>query len=165
MELDKIEKLLEQYWNCETTMEEEKQLKAFFKRGDYPDHLKEVALLFGYYREQSDKEIADESFDEMLTEKLQVSKTIVINNKTFYRFLKVAAAISIIFIAGILANKYQTDYGNNITMTEDTFTTPEEAYEETKRALHLLSTKMNTGKKHIKKIMVLNQAKEKVDKH
>jgi hypothetical protein len=46
MDLSRIEKLLERYWNCVSTVEEEEELRAFFngKSGnDLPDELKEAA--------------------------------------------------------------------------------------------------------------------------
>ena len=34
-----IEQLLERYWQCETSLEEEAQLRTFFMEGDVPGHL------------------------------------------------------------------------------------------------------------------------------
>ncbi|MCF2488929.1 HEAT repeat domain-containing protein [Dyadobacter sp. CY347] len=46
-----IEKLLEKYYEGETTIKEEKELKYFFQTGDVPDHLKSHAAQFGYFVE------------------------------------------------------------------------------------------------------------------
>ena len=39
MDFKYIEQLLERYWQCDTSLEEEAQLRAFFSRSDVPAHL------------------------------------------------------------------------------------------------------------------------------
>lgn len=48
MALD-IEKLLEKYYDGETSLEEERALKQFFQSGDVPEHLQSHAAQFGYF--------------------------------------------------------------------------------------------------------------------
>ncbi|HMP30102.1 MAG TPA: hypothetical protein PKD85_10905, partial [Saprospiraceae bacterium] len=48
-----IEELLEKYWNAETTIEEEKQLKAYFQSNDVDDQHKAYSTLFSYFDEES----------------------------------------------------------------------------------------------------------------
>jgi hypothetical protein len=47
-------------------------------------------------------------------------------------------------------------------LVEDTFKSPEEAYEETKKAFLLIAEKMNTGRVQAQKIGALNEAEEKI---
>lgn len=44
-----IEKLLEKYYDGETSLEEERALKQFFQSGDVPKHLRSHAAQFGYF--------------------------------------------------------------------------------------------------------------------
>ena len=53
MESAKIEKLLEKYYEAETTLQEEKQLKDYFSRSDVPAHLKEHKDMFNYFNDSS----------------------------------------------------------------------------------------------------------------
>ncbi|NIJ55047.1 HEAT repeat domain-containing protein [Dyadobacter arcticus] len=46
-----IEKLLEKYYEGETTVEEEKELKRYFQNEDIPAHLKSHTAQFGYFVE------------------------------------------------------------------------------------------------------------------
>lgn len=46
MDYKYIEQLLERYWECRTTIEEEQILRSFFRQTDIPDHLKASADLF-----------------------------------------------------------------------------------------------------------------------
>ena len=39
MDSNYIEQLLERYWQCETSVEEEAQLRSFFRDEDVPAHL------------------------------------------------------------------------------------------------------------------------------
>ena len=48
MALD-IEKLLEKYYDGETSLEEERALKQFFQSGEVPEHLQSHAAQFGYF--------------------------------------------------------------------------------------------------------------------
>ena len=50
MKLD-IELLLDKYYEGETSIEEEKELKRFFQNENVPDHLKSHAAQFGYFVE------------------------------------------------------------------------------------------------------------------
>ena len=47
-----IEQLLERYWQCETSLEEEAQLRTFFMEGDVPGHLLRYKDLFVYQQLQ-----------------------------------------------------------------------------------------------------------------
>lgn len=44
-----IERLLEKYYNGETSLEEERALKQFFQSGEVPEHLQSHAAQFGYF--------------------------------------------------------------------------------------------------------------------
>ena len=43
-----IEQLLERYWQCETSLEDEAELRAFFSGSDVPKHLLRYKDLFVY---------------------------------------------------------------------------------------------------------------------
>ena len=49
-----IEQLLERYWQCETSLEEEAQLRTFFMEGDVPGHLLRYKDLFVYQQLQQE---------------------------------------------------------------------------------------------------------------
>ena len=52
MDSKQIEQLLEKYWNTETSLEEEQQLRDFFRGENIPETLKETAELFRYFDQQ-----------------------------------------------------------------------------------------------------------------
>ena len=49
MELNKIENILEKYFQGETTIAEEKQLKEYFSSPDVAQHLEQYKPMFGYF--------------------------------------------------------------------------------------------------------------------
>ena len=57
MDVKYIEQLLERYWQCETSLEEEAQLRAFFTKGDVPGHLLRYKDLFVYQQLQQEEHL------------------------------------------------------------------------------------------------------------
>ena len=55
MELANIEKLVEKYLNAETTLQDEKTLRTYFKEAIVPTHLQEYAYLFSYFANTKDE--------------------------------------------------------------------------------------------------------------
>jgi len=55
MDSNRINELLKKYWSCETSLEEEAELREIFKAGNVPDELKETAPLFQYFEENKKK--------------------------------------------------------------------------------------------------------------
>ena len=48
MNAQQIEQLLQRYWDAETTVDEERQLRQFFNANDVPQHLMRYKDLFVY---------------------------------------------------------------------------------------------------------------------
>lgn len=63
MDYKYIEQLLERYWNCETTLEEEHILRTFFSQKDVPAGLLKYRDLFCYEQTESKTETLGDDFD------------------------------------------------------------------------------------------------------
>ena len=50
MDYKYIEQLIERYWQCQTSLEEEQILRAFFSQEQVPENLRRYAPLFAYSR-------------------------------------------------------------------------------------------------------------------
>ena len=57
MDFKYIEQLLERYWRCETSLEEEAQLRAFFTKEEIPEHLLRYKDLFVYQQFQQEEHL------------------------------------------------------------------------------------------------------------
>ena len=160
MDYKRIEALLDKYWEAETTLEEEQELIRFFTEEEVPTHLSEAAQVFRYFALQKTPKINDPSFDERVIGAENVTapphKTKVIR-WDLKRALNIAAAVGGVVVASfIIRNQIVVDQAS------DTFDDPKVAFEETKKALELLSTKLNKGKEEAMKIRTINDAQEKV---
>lgn len=65
MDYKYIEQLLKRYWQCETSLEEEQILRAFFCQKNVPAHLAEYVPLFAAQRQASDLHVSAD-FDQRL---------------------------------------------------------------------------------------------------
>ncbi len=66
MDYKYIEQLLERYWQCDTTLEEEEILRAFFCQQDVPAELRRYRSLFTYGQEERADAPLGEDFDERM---------------------------------------------------------------------------------------------------
>ncbi|MCD8266149.1 MAG: pyruvate ferredoxin oxidoreductase [Prevotellaceae bacterium] len=74
MDYKYIEQLLQRYWECETSLEEEAILRAFFSQKDIPEELKRYASLFEAERQMAEEAHLPADFDERLRRKLGESE-------------------------------------------------------------------------------------------
>ncbi len=67
-----IEQLLERYWQCETSLEDEAELRAFFSGSDVPKHLLRYKDLFVYQQLQQEVHLG-EDFDARVLAEVEAS--------------------------------------------------------------------------------------------
>lgn len=165
MDSKNIDILLERYWNCTSTVEEENELKKLFEDDEVAKKYPDVAPLFRYYKSQSNVILEDEKFEQRIINQIdkKPETKVVKMESNFQNYLKVAAVV-VIVIAGSIVFRNGIWQGEKppVAMVEDTFNTPEEAYEETKRAFALIASKMNQGRNETEKIKILSEAEDKI---
>ena len=66
MDYKYINQLLERYWKCETSLEEEEILRTFFSQDELPAELKPYKSLFSYELSEAKNEALGEEFDQKL---------------------------------------------------------------------------------------------------
>ena len=64
MDYKYIEQLLERYWDCETTYEEESILRTFFSQKDVPARLLKYRSLFEYQKQAASEAPLGDDFDQ-----------------------------------------------------------------------------------------------------
>ena len=133
MELARIEKLLDKYFEGETTISEEKELKVYFTGETVPSHLEKYKDLFGYFSNQSEVVATRETT-------LPKQTTMI---RYLYPFIGVAASIAVVI--GIFMSIPDPD----TTQVADTYEDPEVALQKTKEVLNLVAQYMNEGKKDL----------------
>ena len=107
MNAQQIEQLLQRYWDCKTTVEEERQLRQFFNGNDVPQHLMRYKDLF-VYEEFMQEEQLSKDFDERLLKRIELSvvkaKSISILSR-LAPIAKAAAAVAMLLVLGNLAER------------------------------------------------------------
>jgi hypothetical protein len=160
MDFKQIEQLLEKYWNAETSLEEEQELHRFFQGADVPESLKETAALFRYFEEEKSRSL-NENFDAAVTKQIkqrQGGKMVSMTN--WFQISRVAAGVAVIVAAVyMIGHEVRKSSPNEITDTESD---PKLAFEETKKALLMISKNFGKAQQEASKINLLNEAEEKI---
>lgn len=99
-----IEQLLERYWECQTTLEEEKILRAFFSQDDVPARLLQYRDLFIYQTEEVAEDVLGADFDErilsIINEPAPVKARKIKLSQRFIPLFKAAAIVAIVLGVG-----------------------------------------------------------------
>ena len=114
MDYKYINQLLQRYWNCETTLEEEKILRAFFSQAHIPAHLEPYRPLFVYQQEEQQTRLGsqfDEQLIALIDEPLSVKARTITPTRRLMPLFKAAAMVAIILTLGNAMQKpFQKDY-------------------------------------------------------
>jgi hypothetical protein len=138
MDYKYIEQLMERYWQCETSLEEEKILRTFFSQKDVPVALIPYKDLFTYEQQSAEEEVLGSDFDERMLSMIEEpapakARTVTLTRRLMPLF-KAAAMVAIILTLGNAAQvafnqedepasvagyQHQTD-GMSVAMTDST---------------------------------------------
>lgn len=121
MDYKYIHQLLERYWNCETSLEEEKILRAFFSQDDIPADLEHYRPLFTYEQQEVQRTVLGDDFDErmmrLIDEPVTVKARTVTLTQRMMPLFKAAAMVAIILTLG---NAMQKPFQKGYPETVDT---------------------------------------------
>jgi len=149
MDYKLINQLLEKYWEGESTLEEEQQLKAYFNSSELADEHKEFVPLFQYLKSEKEQLLRTEVIDTTLQRIEEEAQKPVAKTRRLYIVLSRAAAVLLLLAASFQVYQYQTQEEQKALYVE--IEDPEEAYQKTKEALMLVSKELNKGKRKAKK--------------
>ncbi|MTI32703.1 hypothetical protein [Xanthovirga aplysinae] len=160
MESKVVEKLLERYYEGNTSEGEEHKLRAYFEGEDVPNHLKPVQLQFKYFQNASLEKLEDHSFEKKVIDKIRAQSS---HERKFnllgLNFSKLSIAASLLLLLGYFFLAQPDFFKREDSITKSTVNDPEQAYLETQKALLLISQKLNKGNRELKKIEDLNKLK------
>jgi hypothetical protein len=146
MEFNKIETLLEKYFEGETSIGEENVLKDYFSSSSVASHLEQYRPLFGYFAEAKKQKLTD--------------KVLLISKKRKIAWLSIAA--SVVVMLGIGTYSYLNVNRVQENKELGTYDNPEEALQATQEALAMLSNHVNVGIDGVQYIQVYEVTKNKV---
>ncbi|WP_264563454.1 hypothetical protein [Flavobacterium sp. N3904] len=145
MEYNKMEALLEKYFEGETSIAEENELKDYFSSPNVAEHLEQYRPLFGYFAKAK---------DDTFTQKVALH-----SKKGKIAWFSIAASIVVMLGIGTYT------YFNTNTVKENrelgTYDDPEEALAATQKALAMLSNHVNVGIEGVQYLQVYETTKNK----
>src|SRR5215204_5341894 len=163
MDSKRINELISKYWNCETSLEEEAELRLHFKSGNIPDELRETASLFQYFEENKKKSLSDVSFDGQVMEKIKSPVKQGQIARLVYNSMRIAAGLTVVIAATwFIRNEIRSTTPQEVV---DTYDDPKMAFEETKKALMMISKSFGTAEQEAKKINLFNEAQEEIQRN
>ena len=127
MELDRIEQLLEKYFEATSTVAEEEVLRSYFLSDNVATHLEQYTPMFNYFSQAK---------DERYTKQVQVNP-----RKNIYKWASIAAVV--VFMVGIYFNSSTVSSDN----LEEVYTAEEIA--SAQEAFALLAMNFNKGTEQI----------------
>lgn len=137
MKSEKIDYLLEKYWDCETSVEEEKELQAFFLGGDVPAQFQQYIPLFSCIRDEQSVKLSD-SFNERFKNNLEgKQRERYVTIRVFKPLLRFA--VSVLLIIGMGVSFYFISKQDNRSHFVETFEDPNAAMQHATFALEKLS--------------------------
>ncbi|MFH6962059.1 hypothetical protein ACHRVK_06210 [Flavobacterium plurextorum] len=152
MESDKIEYILEKYFEGETTIAEENQLKEYFSSSNVAQHLEQYKPLFGYFSQVKQQKSTQEI--PLQTKKRNVA------------WLSIAASAVVLLGIGTYFLVSEKNAAPVVAAQSElgTYDNPEEALKATQKALALLSNNVNVGIESVQYINEYEQSKNKIFK-
>lgn len=145
MDYKYIEQLLERYWQCETSIQEEQILRSFFSQEKIPAHLLPYKEVFVYQQMQQEEVKLGIDFDAKVLAAIEVpvvkARRLTITSR-FMPLMKAAAMVAFVLTLGNVAQHSflgGDDLDYNYETYKDTYNDPEVAYEKISSALMKVS--------------------------
>lgn len=137
MELANIENLLEKYFEATTTVQEEQELQAYFSQNNVAPHLQEYQPMF-------------QLFTNLKAEKSTRNVPLQPRRKNYLKWISVAAVF--VLTTGLFINEWNKQRQ------------AEEAFEDFKSTMSLVSQSFNSGASHINYLKQFEETTNKIFK-
>jgi hypothetical protein len=141
--------LLEKYWNGDTTLLEEQQLRDYFSSEQVSTEHEVYRSLFNTFKLEQVME--EGGFDAFAKVKQKQSLDNQFQKRT-WKGLAIAAGFSLLLAVG--TGYYQEQYNTKPNL--GTYETPEEARAAALNMLELVSVKLNNGRSNMKPLQTLD---------
>ncbi len=146
MSSQKIEKLLERYFQGETSLGEEKSLREFFRREDLPPHLAGLREQFILFDEEGSEELPAD-FDDVLFDEIdRLERSSRSTRRTYILYISgVAATVLIMVTLFFRFDPFTREADFNQREAET-------AFAEASKILYFVSDRFNNGAKSLGKV-------------
>jgi hypothetical protein len=148
MESTRIEKLINNYFEGQTSIAEEKELKAYFSSSDVAPHLEHYRDVFGYFNQAKEQHF---------------TKSLPLQPRKQFNVFWLSIAASVVLALGIVIMKFANEAPQS-SGEFGTYDNPEIALAETQKALDLVSQKLNVGIESVSYINEYENSKNRIFK-
>ncbi|MBU1368237.1 MAG: hypothetical protein KJ578_14900 [Bacteroidetes bacterium] len=133
-----IKELIRLYFEGQTSLEQEQQLRAYFEQEELPDELKALKPLFSLSAKKT--EALQDKFDQSMMQHIAQSETEEKTNTNRFLYWPLAAAsVALILFVSSLFNL------TNNNQFEETYNDPAVAYAQASNALQFVGLKLSSG--------------------
>jgi len=150
MDLQKIEQLLDAYFDGTTSLAEEKMLQEYFKSGEVPPHMLVYQDMFAFFATAK---------TEKTTVTPEISDT---NSQPFYKRIKKWVAVAALLVIALGVTFFINNNSNKISTAEQR--EAEIAFEKTKEALDFISYQFNNSAQNLAVIKEFEKSTNKIFK-
>lgn len=113
MDYKQIEQLLERYWQCETSLEEEQQLRTFFSESNVPAYLLRYKELFVYQQIQQEITLS-EDFDKRVLAEVEAPVVEVKYLSLITHFMPLLKAVAVVAVVLSLGGVMQHSFFSEV---------------------------------------------------
>ncbi len=166
MNFNEIDRLLEHYLGGETSLDEEKTLRDFFSQKDLPDKYKPFTEMFQACQAVASGRLNDRGFEKQWSARFRGKSTPAQPIFSASRWYLITGIAATVLLAIILFVPVQRLPGLKLfsQKIDDTFDDPRQAYQETIKALLIVSEKFNAGTDQAKDLGKLDLGLQKAGK-
>jgi hypothetical protein len=155
--IEKIRKLLDQFYQGETSLEEEKILQEYFSKARVPEELMPERDLFRSLEPSSDTELVPDGLNRKILDVIDQQERKVIRTRRISMFTLSGLAAGLLVVIALYTGYFSKGQPARLASHQmtDTYEDPQDAYEEARRALTFVSAKLNTGTSelvHVKRV-------------
>jgi hypothetical protein len=156
MKEEELKRLIEKYYNGESTEEEESTLRDYFRKNNIPESYEAEKLIFSYYTESAEIPEPSIDFEARILAGIDSSEI-----KRSSRKLKKYLLPILSTAAGLLILVGSYFFFISRAEPADTFSDPELAYAETIKILRDVSSQLNHGAQILEPVGKINEITRK----
>jgi hypothetical protein len=147
-----LKKLIEKYYNGESTEDEEITLRDYFRQNDITEGYESEKIIFSYYTETEVFPEPKQGFEERIMAKIDNYENKIEQRKINKYLLPIISTA-----AGLLIMAGSYFFFHNRSEAQDTFSDPKLAYAETMKVLLEVSSQLNHGTMGLEPVSKINK--------
>lgn len=165
METRQIRHLLEKYFEGNTSLEEERILALYFHGDQIAEEFARERLLFRELHDMKQEMNPDLQFTDLIDKAIKGQSMKSRRHILPAYFIRIAAGFLVLVALSVAFWLFRgtQDVPTTTPALADTYTDPQKAYEETKRALMLVSARLNQGKSQLSHLSHFNQGMQQLN--